>query len=144
MPEHASNSQQEAAGSQAHNQESPQQQSEATAAQQQTPGQQQEAPKHQAEKLREIPLPPPTFSTLVSLLETQARLSLGPFPPLKEGEHKPDLKLAQHFIDLLAILEEKTRGNLTSEEQRYLQNTLTELRFLYVEVASLLQKGASG
>jgi hypothetical protein len=43
--------------------------------------------------------------------------------------------MAQHAIDLLGVLAEKTHGNLTIEEQRYLENSLTELRFRYVQVA---------
>ncbi|HPQ15604.1 MAG TPA: DUF1844 domain-containing protein [Bryobacteraceae bacterium] len=43
--------------------------------------------------------------------------------------------MARHYIDLLGVLQEKTRGNLTLEEQRYLENSLTELRFRYVQAA---------
>jgi hypothetical protein len=55
------------------------------------------------------------------------------------GEEKdrpePDLRMAQHAIDLMGMLLEKTRGNLSLEEQRYLENSLTELRFRYVQIA---------
>ena len=46
---------------------------------------------------------------------------------------KPNLDMARHSIDLLAILQSKTKGNLTMEEQRLLENSLTELRFRYVQ-----------
>jgi hypothetical protein len=51
----------------------------------------------------------------------------------EEDRPKPDFDLARHSIDLLAMLHEKTRGNLTLEEQRLLENSLTELRFRYVQ-----------
>jgi len=47
---------------------------------------------------------------------------------------KPDLRRARHTIDLMAMLEQKTRGNLTLEEKRLLENSLTELRFRFVQV----------
>jgi hypothetical protein len=52
-----------------------------------------------------------------------------------EGEGEaPDLGAARHAIDLLAMIGEKTRGNLSLEEQRLIENSLTELRFRYVQV----------
>ena len=45
----------------------------------------------------------------------------------------PDYELARHHIDLLAMLQEKTKGNLTLEEQRALDNSVTELRFRFVQ-----------
>ena len=51
-----------------------------------------------------------------------------------EGEKpQPDLMLARHTIDLMAVLHEKTKGNLTLDEQRMLENSLTELRFRFVQ-----------
>ncbi len=84
----------------------------------------------------ELPLPPATFEFLVMSLRTQAELHLG---LLHFGEEKdkpkPDLKMARHAIDLLGVIEEKTRGNLSLEEKRLLENSLTELRFRYVQVS---------
>lgn len=85
---------------------------------------------------REAPLPPASFSLLVLSLRMQAEMQLG---LVHFGEEKdrpePDLDGARHAIDLLAILQEKTKGNLTIEEQRLLENSLTELRFRYVQAA---------
>jgi hypothetical protein len=54
------------------------------------------------------------------------------------GEEKdrpePDFALAQHAIDLLAVLQEKTKGNLNLDEHRLIENSLTELRFRFVQV----------
>jgi hypothetical protein len=85
---------------------------------------------------QEVPLPPASFSLLVLSLRMQAEMQLG---LIHFGEEKdrpePDLDAARHAIDLLAILQEKTKGNLTIEEQRLLENSLTELRFRYVQAA---------
>ena len=81
-----------------------------------------------------IPLPPASFEFLALSLRTQAELQLGLLHfGAEEDRPKPDLDLARHSIDLLAMLHEKTRGNLTLEEQRLLENSLTELRFRYVQ-----------
>ena len=53
----------------------------------------------------------------------------------EEEKPEPDLPLARHTIDLLSILLEKTKGNLTLEEQRMIENSLTELRFRFVNVS---------
>jgi hypothetical protein len=62
--------------------------------------------------------------------------------PGAEGEEpqKPNLAYAKHAIDLLGVLEEKTKGNLTLEEKRMLENSLTELRFRYVQAIAEEQK----
>ena len=81
-----------------------------------------------------MPLPPASFEFLTLSLRTQAEVQLGLMhfgPPDEKPE--PDLELARHAIDLLAVLQEKTRGNLNIEEQRMLENSLTELRFRYVQ-----------
>lgn len=80
------------------------------------------------------PLPPPTFSVLVLSLRTQAEVYLGLIRVGEEaGRAAADLPAARHAIDMLAMLQEKTRGNLTLEEQRLIDNSLTELRFRYVQ-----------
>lgn len=66
----------------------------------------------------------------------QAQMQLGLLNFGSVGEDtKPDLAMARHSIDLLGMLQEKTRGNLTLEEQRLVENGLTELRFRFVQVA---------
>jgi hypothetical protein len=93
------------------------------------------------EQPQDFPMPPVTFSFLVEsiLMQTQMQLGL-----LKLGEQdenpEPSLPLARHSIDMLAMLQEKTRGNLTTEESRLLENGLTELRFRYVQVADEMKR----
>ena len=81
------------------------------------------------------PLPPASFAFLVLSLRAQAEMQLGLMRFGEEDKEPPNLPLARHSIDLMGMLLEKTRGNLGLEEQRYLENSLTELRFRYVQIA---------
>jgi hypothetical protein len=79
-------------------------------------------------------LPPADFDFLVYSLRLQTELNLGLLPFGAPGEKPaPDFELARHNIDLLAMLQLKTKGNLTTEEQRELDNSVTELRFRFVQ-----------
>jgi hypothetical protein len=81
-----------------------------------------------------VPLPPASFEFLALSLRTQAEIQLGLMHFGPENERpQPDFDLARHSIDLLAMLQEKTKGNLTLEQQRLVENSLTELRFRYVQ-----------
>ncbi|MHC4426275.1 MAG: DUF1844 domain-containing protein [Planctomycetota bacterium] len=81
------------------------------------------------------PLPEGNFAALVSMLTTQALFALGLLQVKGQEKNKPDLGLAKYNIDMLETLEEKTKGNLTKEEETVLANTLSELRMGYVKVA---------
>ena len=70
-------------------------------------------------------------------------MRLGVFGFGEEKEAAPDLPAARHAIDMLAMLVEKTRGNLSLEEQRLIENSLTELRFRYVQAMENARKAAS-
>jgi hypothetical protein len=71
---------------------------------------------------------------VVSLVHT-AYMHLGDMPDPMTGKAEPDLSSAQQIIDILALLEEKTRGNLTAEERQVLEQALYELRLRFVEVS---------
>ena len=86
------------------------------------------------------PLPPASFETLVLSLGMQAQFELG-FGGQADQE-PPNLDVARHSIDMLSVLQEKTKGNLSMEESRLLENTLTELRFRYVQVVGEINKQA--
>ena len=88
------------------------------------------------------PLPPATFEFLVLSLRWQAEMQLGLYGGTPEDEEAPsrDLEGARHAIDMLSVLQERTRGNLSLEEQRLLENSLTELRFRYVQAAGAAAK----
>jgi len=81
----------------------------------------------------EPPLPPASFEFLVLSLRWQAEMQLGLMGLGGEDKPKPHLRGARHTIDMLGVVQEKTRGNLSLEEQRLLENSLTELRFRYVQ-----------
>jgi len=91
---------------------------------------------------REIPLPPPSFEFLVYSLRVQAEMSMG-LHQREESDEKADLRVARHSIDLLAVLQDKTRNNLSMEEQRLLDNSVTELRFRYLQAYEAQQKKAA-
>ena len=80
-------------------------------------------------------MPPATFEFLTASLKMQAEVQLGLLHFGEENERpEPNLPLARHSIDMLAMLIEKTKGNLLFEEQRFIENAVTELRFRYVQV----------
>ncbi len=89
---------------------------------------------------RPFPLPPASFEFLTESLRLQAEMQLGLMRIGSEEEPPKDLSLARHTIDLLGMLQEKTRGNLTLEEQRLLENSLTLLRFRYVQAVEEAKK----
>lgn len=84
----------------------------------------------------ELPMPPATFEFFVLSLKMQAEMSMG---LVHFGDEKdrpaPDLRIARHSIDLLSMILDKTKGNLSIEEQRLIENSLTELRFRFVQVS---------
>jgi hypothetical protein len=80
---------------------------------------------------------PIDFYTFVLSLASSAFVHLGDAPNPETGEPGPaSLPLAKQTIDILAMLSEKTKGNLTDEEARFLENLLTDLRFRFVQKTS--------
>ena len=75
------------------------------------------------------------FIEFVVMHAQNAALFLGQIPNPKTGEGEVNLDLARMFIDQLAMIQEKTRGNLTNEEAKVLSNALSNLQMAYVEVA---------
>ena len=80
---------------------------------------------------------PIDFYTFVLSLGSAAFVHLGDAPHPETGKPgEPDLLVAKQSIDILAMLQEKTKGNLTEEEERFLENLLTDLRFRFVQKTS--------
>ena len=81
----------------------------------------------------DVPPPPPaSMSFLVTSLATQAMAALGQIPG-EDGNPMPmNLDYAKHFIDLLGVLEEKTKGNLDEAESKFLEDTLHQMRMMFV------------
>jgi hypothetical protein len=81
------------------------------------------------------PLPEVNFNSLIFSLSSSALLHLGEIADPATGTKKKDLALAKHTIDTLAMLKEKTKGNLDEEEERFLESILADLRWRYVKGA---------
>jgi len=91
--------------------------------------QQEEKPGH----AEEPPLPPPNLITFVAGLSTQVLCALGRIEHPLTGKQEVNLREAKYTIDVLAMLQEKTKGNLSDQESAFLENNLFELRMLYVQ-----------
>lgn len=77
-------------------------------------------------------LPAIDFSTFVLSLSTSAIVHLGEAQPPEGGEQRKDLELAKQTIDILGLLQDKTKGNLSTEEKQLLDELLYDLRLRYV------------
>jgi len=91
----------------------------------------------QAAEVQRGPLPRGNFAALVSMLVTQALFALGVLAVKGQEDEKkePDLEMAKYNIDMLETLEEKTKGNLSKEEEKVLSDTLNQVRMAYVKVS---------
>lgn len=79
------------------------------------------------------PMPKVDMSTFIMSLSSSVLVYLGEVPDPESGETTYNLDMARHTIDLLGMLEEKTKGNLTADEEEMLNNILFELRMKYVQ-----------
>ena len=91
-----------------------------------------EAPREETER---PPLPEVNFSTLIFSLSSSALFHFGEIADPQTGEKKKDLPLAKHAIDTIVMLREKTKGNLTEEEQKFIDSVLNDLQWRYVKAA---------
>ena len=82
---------------------------------------------------------PASFLSLIMSLASNAAASLGMMPHPVTGETGVDLKTAKHWIDVLGMLEQKTRGNLDPQEEQVLESLLADLRMQYVSFTSAPQ-----
>lgn len=83
----------------------------------------------------------PNFSVLLSSLSMQAMISLGKLENPVSGKKERNLEQARFLIDTLDILKDKTKGNLSTEETRLLDDSLYHLRMNYIEIQNLKEKG---
>ncbi len=79
------------------------------------------------------PLPQITFPTFVASLNASALVHLGVIEDPTTGKAEANLPMAKQTIDLLSLIQEKTAGNLTTEEETMLKSILYDLRILYVK-----------
>ena len=82
----------------------------------------------------DAPLPTPSLEVLAGSLGMQAMVAMGLLPNPVSGKPEVRLNQAKHFIDTIALLEEKTEGNRTPEETAVISDLLHELRMGYVAV----------
>ena len=83
------------------------------------------------------------FIEFVMMQAQNAALFLGQIPNPQTGQGEVNLELAKMFIDQLAMIQEKTRGNLTNEETAVLRNTLSNLQMAFVEVSRQVREGGT-
>lgn len=76
------------------------------------------------------------FSSFIFSLGRSAFVHLGEEPDPVSGKKEVSLTMAKETIDIIALLEEKTKGNLTQEEEQLIKNILYALRMRYVEIAA--------
>jgi len=81
------------------------------------------------------PLPEVNFSSFILSLSSSVLLHLGEIPDPQSGENKKDLALAKQSVDIITMLQEKTKGNLTEEEEKLLHHLLYDLRMRFVQAS---------
>lgn len=82
------------------------------------------------------PLPEINFSSFLLSISSSALLHLGEIADPQSGEKKKDLALAKQSVDIIALLKEKTKGNLTEEEKKLLEHLLYDLRMRFVQASN--------
>ena len=95
--------------------------------------QKEEAKETPSQEPSQMPLPEINFPSLIFSLSSTALFHLGELPDPQTNEKKKDLPLAKHAIDTIAMLKEKTAGNLTGDEEKFIENVLTDIRLRYVK-----------
>jgi hypothetical protein len=98
-----------------------------------TPGKTEDESAAKKQEAGQAPLPEINFSTFIFSLNASVLLHLGEYPDPATGKKEVDLPLAKQTIDLIGMLEEKTRGNLTADEENLIKTILYDLRLRYVQ-----------
>jgi len=110
--------------------EQAQKEKEVLAAQEKVEKETKEKEKHASAKL-----PPADFAGLVSMLATQVFFALGVIRSKEDQQREPDFMLAKYNIDMLEVLQARTKGNLTEDEQKLLENYLEQTRLAFVKIS---------
>ena len=92
-----------------------------------------EEKRDEAQTRKEVPLPEITFSSFVLSLSSSALLHFGQIPDPITKKKDRNLPMAKQTIDILGVLKEKTKDNLTKDEEQLIENLLCDLRIRYVE-----------
>ncbi|MGI9455362.1 MAG: DUF1844 domain-containing protein [Aeoliella sp.] len=91
----------------------------------------------------DLPMPPASFSMLVSSLATEAMMALGQLPHPVTGEVEPRRHQAKYLIDTIEMLREKTIGNVAAEESAGVEELLHQLRMAFVQMPATTEKDAA-
>jgi hypothetical protein len=91
------------------------------------------APAPGAQDLGDMPMPPASLELLLTTLATEALMAMGQVPHPATGKVEIQRNQAQYLIDLVDVLREKTKGNLTAGEQQLIETMLHQLRMVFVE-----------
>ena len=94
-----------------------------------------EAAEHKASPEEPTDIPPADFSGLVSMLASQAFWALGVFRMDENDQREPDFQMAKFNIDMLGVIEEKSKGNLSDDEAKMLEAALSQLRMTFVQLS---------
>lgn len=86
-------------------------------------------------------MPAASFETLINTMATQALFAMGAIPDPRTGQRMQHLDLARHHIDMLGVIEQKTKGNLSEEEANLISTVIYELRTRYIQMASASRGG---
>ncbi|MHC4939811.1 MAG: DUF1844 domain-containing protein [Planctomycetota bacterium] len=78
-------------------------------------------------------LPPPSLEVIISTFATQAAVALGQVPNPVTGKTEEDMEQAKFAIDLLQVLEEKTKNNRDEAEEQLLTDVLYKLRMIFID-----------
>ena len=88
------------------------------------------------ETVRQEPLPDPNFAELINMIAMQAIVGLGGMAGPGGERIPPNLEIAKHYVDMLQVLEDKTKGNLSEDEKKLLDQVIYEVRMRYIQSAS--------
>ena len=98
-----------------------------------TEGKEKEEAKTERDDTQRPRLPEVNFNSLIFSLSSSALLHIGEIADPQTGQKTKDLPMAKHSIDIIAMLKDKTKGNLAEDEQKFLDNILADLRLRYVK-----------
>ena len=89
------------------------------------------------------PIPKPNLSALIHMFFMQAMIACGKMISPATNKYETDLNIAKYQVELLELIEEKTKGNLSEDEKTMVDGTLGELRVQFVEIAKAVEKAAA-
>lgn len=91
----------------------------------------------------DMPMPPASLELLLTMLATEALVALGKMPHPATGQVQVHRPQAEYLIDMIDMLKEKTKGNLTAGEQQLIETLLHQLRMVFVDTAGSASSGAA-